>query len=50
MEMLINTLLVVGIMVAILALYGCLMLLFVWFIDYSDNLDYHSDIKDLNTS
>jgi hypothetical protein len=45
MEILINTLLVIGIIVAIFALYGCLMLLFVWYVEYIDDADYYPDIS-----
>jgi uncharacterized membrane protein YphA (DoxX/SURF4 family) len=45
MEILINTLLVIGIFVAIFALYGCLMLLFVWYVEYIDDADYYPDIS-----
>ena len=45
MEILINTLLVIGIFVAIFALYGCLMLLFVWYVEHFDDTDYYPDIS-----
>jgi hypothetical protein len=45
MNIVVSTLLIIASMVGILELYGFFMLLFVLFIDHSDDADYYPNIK-----
>jgi uncharacterized membrane protein YphA (DoxX/SURF4 family) len=44
-KVIVSLLLVIGILLAIFALYGCLMLLFVWYVEYIENADYYPNIR-----
>jgi len=45
MKVIVSLLLVIGILFAIFALYGCLMLLFVWYVEYIEDADYYPNIR-----
>ena len=47
MKEVVSTLLVIGILIAILVLFAFVILLFIWFIDFNTSKDYYPDIKDL---
>ena len=47
MKVVVSILLLIGIIVAILALCAWLVLLCLWFMFFSDNKEYYPDIKDL---
>ena len=47
MKVVVSTLLIIGILVAILVLFAWVFLLLVWFIDFNTSADYYPDIKDL---